>query len=154
MHCYRIMEERYAAAPYSFSGTAARWNPKGTNMFYAASSAALAQLEYLCIRGHVVGTQAWRMVFYEVRDETSIGEINPARLPADWNTPPHSLTTQEIGKQWLASSDSPFLKVPSARLHLQFFSAEFNLLINPDFPDLRNLLTVSDTVPFSFVLNA
>ncbi|HEY5749462.1 MAG TPA: RES family NAD+ phosphorylase [Chryseolinea sp.] len=148
------MQERYAAAPYSFSGTAARWNPKGTNMIYAASSPALAQLEYLCIRGHVVGTQAWRMIIYEIRDETLVGEINPAHLPADWNALPHSLATQEIGKQWLTSSDAPFLKVPSARLHLQFFPDNFNLLVNPDFPDIRDLFAVVNTVPFSYVLNA
>jgi len=148
------MQERYAAAPYSFSGTAARWNPKGTNMIYGGSSPALAQLEYLCIRGNVIGTQAWRMIVYEIRDETLIGEINPALLPGDWNALPHSLTTQEIGKQWLVSFDSPFLKVPSARLNLQFFPGDFNVLINPDFPDLRNLLTVINTVPFSFVLNS
>jgi RES domain-containing protein len=147
------MQERYAAAPYSFSGAAARWNPKGTNMIYAASSPALAQLEYLCIRGNVVGTQAWRMIVYEIGDETLVGEINPTRLPKDWNTLPHSMTTQEIGKQWLASSDAPFLKVPSARLHIQFFPADFNVLINPEFPALRNVLTVVDTVPFSYVLN-
>jgi RES domain-containing protein len=154
MHCYRIMQERYAVAPYSFSGSAARWNPKGVNMIYAAGSPALAQLEYLCIRGHVVGTQAWRMIIYEIRDETLIGEINPSHLPRDWNALPHSLTTQELGKQWLASSDSPFLRVPSARLHLQFFPADFNLLINPDFPDLKNVLAVTASVPFSYLLNA
>jgi RES domain-containing protein len=147
------MQERYAGTPYSFSGIAARWSPKGINIIYAGSSPALAQLEYLCIRGNVVGTQAWRMIVYEIKDETLIGEINPTRLPVDWNALPHSLTTQEIGRQWLASFDSPFLKVPSARLNLQFFPADFNVLINPDFPDLRNLLTVVNTVPFSFVLN-
>ena len=122
-------------------------------MIYAGSSPALAQLEYLCIRGTVVGTQAWRMIVYEIVDETSVGEINPTHLPADWSALPHSLATQGIGRQWLASFDSPFLKVPSARLNLQFFPADFNLLINPDFPDLRNLLTVINTVPFSFLLN-
>ena len=149
------MQERYATAPYSFSGAAARWSPKGSNMIYAgSSSASLAQLEHHIIRGSIVGTQAWRTIIYEIKDETLIGEINPARLPSDWNALPHSLTTQQIGRQWLASFDSPFLKVPSAILNLRFFPAEFNILINADYPNLRNLLTVVDTVLFSYVLNS
>lgn len=122
-------------------------------MIYAASSPALSQLEYLCIRGNVVGTQMWRMIIYEIKEETLIGAINPKQLPADWNALPHSLTTQEFGRQWLTSFDSPFLKVPSARLNLRFFPGDFNILINPDFPELRNLLTVVESVGFTFVLN-
>lgn len=154
MRCYRIMSEKYSRLPYNFSGSAARWNPRGSNMIYAASSPAVAQLEYICIKGNVVGTLQWQMVVYEINDETLIGEINPADLPPDWNVLPHSVTTQEFGKQWLDSNDSPFLKVPSARLNVQFFRAEFNLLINPDFPDLKDLLIAVDTIPFTYVLNS
>jgi RES domain-containing protein len=153
MRCYRIMSETYYKNPYSTSGNAGRWNPKGIRMMYAASAPAVALLEYLCIKGSTVGTKSWYMITFEIADESLIASLDPSNLPPDWAEIPHSKNTQDFGKIWLASRDEPFLKVPSSRINIAFYPLEFNLLINPDFPDLQNLLKVVDTHSFNYLLN-
>ena len=53
----------------------------------------------------------------------------------------------------LEAKEEPFLRVPSSRLSLNFYPAEFNLLINPDYMDLQKVLKVVDVVGFSYLLN-
>jgi len=122
-------------------------------MIYSGSSPSVALLEYLCIKGNAVATKPWHMIVYEIADETLIGTLEATSLPADWNVLPHGKTTQEFGKVWLEEKEYPFLKVPSARMDLKFYPLEFNLLINPDFPDLTNVLKVMDSIPFNYLLN-
>jgi len=152
--------------PYSISGAAARWNPKGTRMIYAAGSASLALLEYLCIKGTAVATKPWYMVVFDIANETLAGTLDPAGLlrppnplasgeggPRDWNALPHGKATQDFGKVWLDEKEFPFLRVPSARLDITFYPGEFNLLINPDFPDITKLLRVVESKAFTYLLN-
>jgi RES domain-containing protein len=147
------MSDAYYRNPYASSASAARWNPKGMRMIYAASSPSVALLEYLCIKGNAVATRQWHMVVYEIRDETFVGTIDKSTLPRDWNVLPHGRTTQEFGRDWLNEKEYPFLKVPSARIDIAFYPLEFNMLINPDFPDLSNLIKVAESIPFTYLLN-
>ena len=62
------MSDSYYKSPYSCSGGAGRWNPKGSRMIYAGSAPTVALLEYICIKGSAVGTKPWYMVVYEIKD--------------------------------------------------------------------------------------
>jgi RES domain-containing protein len=153
MKCYRIMSESYYKSPYGSSSNAGRWNPKGTRMIYAGSAPTVALLEYLCIKGPAAGKKPWYMITFTIDDESLVGTLDVRSLPADWSVIPHGKATQDFGKSWLDERESPFLKVPSARVHLSFYPMEFNLLINPDFPGLSSLLKVTDMIPFTYLLN-
>ena len=146
------MSEQYYHDPYSCSYNAGRWNPKGIRMVYAGSAPSVSLLEYLCIKGNAVGRHQWYMIAYDIVAGKWIGEIDKAALPPDWNIVPHGKSTQEFGRTWLQEKAFPFLKVPSARINLAFYPEEHNLLINPDFPGLRNLLTLKETIPFGYLL--
>ncbi len=134
---YRIMSEKYYKEPYSCSLLGARWNPRGFPMIYAASTASLAALEYLCIKGTSVSQEAWYVLTFEISEESLIGSLDSKSLPANWDILPHGKVTQEFGKQWLQENSFPFLKVPSARLHISFYPNEHNLLVNPVFPEIQ-----------------
>lgn len=139
--------------PYGSSGAAARWNPKGARMIYAAGSPSLALLEYLCIRGIVEALRQWYLIEFEVTDERLVGELDTRKLPGNWKVLPHGRATQNFGRKWLEDREFPFLKVPSARLDPAFYPREFNVLINPDFEDLASVLKVVNNKPFNYLLN-
>lgn len=123
-------------------------------MIYAGSAPTVALLEYLCIKGTAVGSKPWYMIVYEITDETWIGTLQKGSLPNDWNILPHGKATQDFGKIWLEEKEFPFLKVPSSRVSLNFYPLEHNLLINPDFPSISELIKVVDTVSFDYLLNS
>ena len=75
------------------------------------------------------------MIVYDISNETLVGTLDTTSLPRDWNVLPHGKATQDFGKVWLDEKEYPFLKVPSARIDLAFYPIEYNILINPDFPD-------------------
>src|SRR5690554_3339274 len=153
MRYYRIMSEAYFRHPFSCSAGGGRWNPKGSRMIYAGSVPTVALLEYLCIKGTAVGGNPWYMIVYEIADENWIGTLERESLPNDWNRLPHGKATQDFGKAWLEEMEFPFLKVPSSRVNIVFYPLEHNLLINPDYPDIQDLLKVVDTVSFDYLLN-
>ena len=147
------MSEAHYKNPFGCSGSGGRWNPKGSRMIYAASGPAGALLEYLCIKGTAVGSRAWYMIVYEIADESWIGTLETAGLPHNWNILPHGKATQDFGNTWLEEKEFPFLKVPSSRVNIAFYPLDHNLLINPDFPSIAELLKVVDTVSFDYLLN-
>lgn len=147
------MSDAYYQDPYGSSGAPARWNPRGARMIYAAGSPSLAVLEYLCIRGMGVAAKQWYMVVFNITDESLVGTLDAGDLFSGWNALPHGKATQDFGKAWLDEREFPFLRVPSARLEMAFYPEEFNLLINPDFPDIKNLLSVVERKAFRYLLN-
>ncbi len=121
-------------------------------MIYAGSTAALAALEYLCIKGTSVAMEPWFVVIYEIKDSNLIGTMEKNSLPEQWDVLPHGKATQEFGKLWLMEKSFPFLKVPSARLHTSFYPDEHNLLVNPIFPDIHGFFKVMDVRKFAYKL--
>lgn len=154
MHYYRIMSEDYYRNPYSCSSNAGRWNPRGSRMIYAGNSPTVSLLEYICIKGNAVAKKRWFMIVYDIADDTLIGTMEQDNLPVDWNVLPHGRATQNFGKTWLGEKRFPFLKVPSARVNIAFYPQEHNLLINPDFPELTEVLKVVGSIPFNYMLGA
>lgn len=148
------MSESYYKTPFSCSYSAGRWNPKGTGMIYAGSGPAVSLLEYLCIKGSAVSGKPWYMVEFEILSTDLIGTLGKDSLPEDWNTLPHAKVTQDFGKIWLQEMEFPFLKVPSARIHISFYPLEHNLLINPEFPDLKKHIEFVGQVRFDYLLSS
>lgn len=153
MRLYRIISDAYYKDPYSSSGAPARWNPSAARMIYAAGSPSLALLEHLCIMGTGVSSRQWHMIVFDIADESLMGTLDARNLFSGWSGLPHGKGTQDFGKAWLDEREYPFLRVPSARLDIAFYPEEFNVLINPDFPHVKTLLTVAYRKAFSYLLN-
>lgn len=126
---------------------AARWNPVGCAMVYAATSLALAALETFV---HLEPLE-------EPRDLVSIAAevpIDPEALlsaqramlealPPDWQDRDSNFT-QAIGAFWIESNTSLFLPVPSVVIE-----KEWNILLNPAHP-LMAQVKLEQAEPFHF----
>lgn len=102
-----------------------RWNPVGVPCLYAASSRALAVLEYsvnvnlaLILRNLVITT-------IEIPDKR-IHELKISELPGDWKNAPAPASTKDLGKQLLDRMQHLIIRVPSTVIE-----EEYNYLINP-----------------------
>lgn len=100
-----------------------RWNSKGNALLYTSQSIALCVTE---IAVHVplgILPKDYQLIQIEI-PETDFLEIK--RLPKDWQSFPHSNSTQLIGDKFLKDNKFLVLKVPSATVQ-----GEFNYLVNP-----------------------
>lgn len=153
LKAYRIAPEKYAT---DLSGTGARlvggrWNPKGVALLYTSTTAALAALEILV---HVNWDLLPPLSLVEITvrksdilDLRDFSKEKPASLPDGWfRSPPHP-TLASIGKQWVESTASLGLLVPSV-----FFpdGPDQNLLLNPGHPDFEKDTKINKVIPFSF----
>jgi RES domain-containing protein len=105
-----------------------RWHVKGSQqVFYAASSRALCQLEK---RVHSNGAHPKNQVLMqlEIPDDSLLMAASDWGLPADWQS--NEAATQAFDLAWLESMASLGLWVPSL-----IEPSEMNLLINPAQPD-------------------
>ncbi|HYG02007.1 MAG TPA: RES family NAD+ phosphorylase [Chryseosolibacter sp.] len=146
------MSEAYHNDPWSSGGRAGRWNHDGVRMIYLASTPSLAMLEYLTIKGSVVGQNNWYMITFEIMDEHIIDDLEAESLPDEWNLIPHPFSTRQFGSGWVKDIDSTFLRVPSARIPIEFYSKEHNLLVNANHSELKTLMRVISETSFSYSL--
>lgn len=128
MEAFRLSRQKYAA-PLSGIGAAikgARWNSIGVELIYAASNRSLAMAE---VRVHLtlatIPTDYVMLTIY-LPNDVSTQKLTEADLPIDWNSFPHSVSTQAIGDKFVADNKYCVLQTPSA-----VTSGDFNLLINP-----------------------
>jgi RES domain-containing protein len=115
-HC----RDREGTGAYLAGG---RWTPPGTRVLHAASSIALAALEYLVHSSRPPADLV--LVAIDVPDEALI--VRPAidDLPDGWASPFPSESTQAWGRQWCEAARSLALAVPSV-----IVPEERNYLIN------------------------
>jgi RES domain-containing protein len=146
---WRLDKQKYVDNDSCCSGNGAaispgRWNGKDKKVLYTASNIALAFLEfYINIDPIKIqeGTFQPRIVQIYL-DGLSYEEVSISELPNKWRireepTDPTYLTTlQRLGLEWLQMLKTPILKVPSAVI-----PNEFNYLINPDHPDIKDRLS-------------
>ena len=113
----------------AFSGEGARpyggrWNPKGMQVVYTASSRALAILEMLIqdqpLRARYV------IVAAKVPSTVRIERVAASALPADWANVQYSTELRAIGAHWLKCAKAAVLCVPSTVV-----ASEYNHLLNP-----------------------
>lgn len=146
MRLYRLSKFKYSK---DLSGKGAeigggRWNSKGTPMLYTAQSLALSTTE---VAVHVplgILPKGYYAITFEIPNSLTIAEISTNSLPADWKSIPHSNSTQLLGDDFIASSRSLILKVPSAVIQ-----GDYNFLINPGHPDLGKV-KILEIQPYEF----
>ena len=125
MIVYRLSKGQYAN---DLSGKGAelvggRWNSRGNAMLYTSQSIALCVTE---IAVHVplgILPKDYQLIHIAIPHEDFL-EVR--RLPKDWQSFPHSNSTQMIGDKFLKEHKHLVFKVPSAAVQ-----GEFNFLINP-----------------------
>jgi RES domain-containing protein len=143
MLCWRIARQRYA--DLSGSGglkTSGRWHSAGHPVIYAATSIALASLEYAV---HTAERPVDSVLLtIELPDDSlvKIEDILGGPLPGNW--PFVEAQTQHLGVGWLDSGASIALEVPSLVIPL-----ERNLILNPHHARFAEVRTV-DVAPFFF----
>ena len=133
---YRIVKARHAGNAFDGEGArlaGGRWSNTGTRIVYTAGSISLAILEILV---HLQQTQF--LPSYVILDidfpDSLVQELDPALLPANWRVSPAPIATKEIGDNWIRSSASTILRVPSV-----IVPSETSFLINPAHGDFSSI---------------
>jgi len=139
MRCYRIVRPAYAASALSGEGArlyGGRWNPPGWRCVYAAESRALAVLELLV---HLTG-RSRSLEFCLLTLELDDDHVSEApSLPRDWSAHPAGKSSQSIGLEWLKTSRTPAMRVPSVLI-----PEEHNLLLNPSAPGFDQIRIIEE----------
>ncbi|MDZ8118764.1 RES family NAD+ phosphorylase [Pontiella agarivorans] len=134
--CWRLVHSAYLADAFNGEGArlaGGRWNSEGFSMVYTAASLSLSLLEIIVHLEFKETLKLYKAIPVRV-PEKKIEAIDPAALPAGWNTPlPHPATLL-TGNNWLRNQTSPALRVPSAIVPI-----ESNILLNPAHPDFQSL---------------
>ena len=152
MEYFRLYEKAPGRSPLGFGNAGGRWNVPGVPMIYACSYSALNFLEMLSIRGPVVTSVPWVLVVFELNEEPQY--LSTSALPDLWNALPYGEGTVSLGSQWAVEGEMPFLQVPSAKLPLERYPEEHNLLINPLFPNVETLIEITEVVDVGFLVNS
>lgn len=134
---WRIVKARHAGRAFDGEGarrTGGRWNGKGVAVVYTAESASLALLEILVNVGTSSLLPSYSLIAAEVDDEL-VERLGEADLPTAWRSSPPPPALQLLGDEWVVSSRSAVLAVPSVVVPW-----ETNYLLNPAHPDFHRLL--------------
>ena len=129
---WRIVKEKHARAAFSGEGARifeGRWNSAGVRMVYCSENLALAALEILA---HIQPIRmrdkfrAFRVTF----DESLMEIVDLKKLPKGWNAQPPGPSSKRIGDDWIKSTRSAVLALPSVLVPL-----ERTFLLNPKHRD-------------------
>ena len=142
---WRMVKEKHVATAFSGEGaarTGGRWNSRGVALVYASATRSLAALETLVhlnppVRFH------YRIIRLEF-EEGWVERLPLALLSSDWKLEPPPLSTRQLGDEWVRSSRSAILAVPSS-----IIPQETNYMLNPAHPDFRRI-TFENPDPFTF----
>lgn len=140
MIVYRIARKKSRSNDLSGQGAAnegGRWNSQGIHALYTSESRALALLEILV---HVDYEDLPNNMFVMVIEinNNDIYEVKDSELPNDWREP-DNLQVRSIGDQILKKGAYIAFRVRSAVL-----PTEYNLILNPQFPDFGSSIKVLD----------
>jgi RES domain-containing protein len=145
LEAWRIVKEKHAATAFSGEGAAksgGRWNSRGVAVVYSSSTKSLATLESLV---HLSPPVIFKYVAFALSFDEGVVESFPTgNLPADWRSEPPPPSTKAIGDEWVKSSRSAVLAVPSI-----IITSETNYLINPAHPHFTTI-KIGGPEPFTF----
>lgn len=113
-----------------------RWHDRGLPVVYLAETAAGALLE-VCV--HTAANDvppSYTLLEVTVPTATTVEAINVDSLPQDWSEDLEA--TRAIGSEWLRSTRSALLRVPSILV-----PATFNVLLNPTHLDSKQIAVTS-----------
>lgn len=143
MLVYRIALNQYSQTLRT-SGFAARWNPNKIMMIYTSANRSLSCLGNIVPRCKTGLTQLFRIMIIEIPETVLIKKINSVELNPNWKSYNQLNFTQNLGKSWIESEETPVLQVPSS-----IIEEEVNYLINPNHPDFEHIKLIK-TEPFIF----
>ena len=104
-------------------------------MVYTSESRALCTTEVAVHTPLGILPKNYVLVSINIPDDIKIHALNKKRLPPDWNSIPHSGTTQDLGDLFVSAKKFAVMKVPSAVV-----PGDFNYLINPAHPDSAKIV--------------
>ncbi len=130
---WRISEHANLNGEGGRIGTA-RWHTKGKPVVYLTENPASAMLERMV---HFLDDEDGDLPhFYQLLEVSAPDEIQIKSLstimPVDWRERPEF--TRQMGDAWLRSAETPLARVPSA-----VAPHTWNLLLNPEHPDARQV---------------
>lgn len=143
---WRLVKQRYAATAFDGYGArtwGGRWNSPGRECVYLGSSRALCVLETLVHLDMEDIVEGYCFLTIEIPEALTV-TLDTSALPADWNTYPAPLSTQQIGDDWLATTENGLLlRVPST------LTGEWNGVFNPEHPAAAQALETVTSQPFT-----
>jgi RES domain-containing protein len=115
----------------------ARWNGVGEFATYASTTISLAAWETRAHLGKAARLPFNRfLVRIDVPDAVWAARVQvPKPLPVGWNAIPEGMVSRSIGTNWLTSTSSVLLAVPSV-----IIEEEDNVVINPAHPQAKQLI--------------
>jgi RES domain-containing protein len=141
MEAYRIVQRKARATDISGTGSfrvGGRWNSKGTYMLYTSENSSLAYLEALVHFDQSLSPPQLFITQIEIDDKSPILTLPEAGYPTNWEKV-GSIETQQLGDRLMKDLNYLGIRVRSA-----INTREFNILLNPLFPDYMNLVKVID----------
>src|ERR1035437_862982 len=144
MEIYRITLEKWAGKLVA-SGSPARWNSKGIQMLYFASSRSLACLENVVHRKPFELSLKFKVTVVDIPNNL-VQDLDINVLTDKWNLPNSAAykLCSKFGDDWILGMSSLLLKVPSA-----IVKDEYNFLLNPNHPDFVKV-KITNIEPFYF----
>ncbi|MEN8186684.1 MAG: RES family NAD+ phosphorylase [Bacteroidota bacterium] len=146
MKVFRLSRKKYSkelsGRGASYSGN--RWNSKGTEIIYCASSRALAMAEVAVHLNLALLPNDYLMLEIDVPDSIIIEKLDKKNIPKDWDLFPHIIPTQQIGDNFIKKKKYCVLQVPSAVV-----KGDINYLINPFHHDFE-LIKITNSYSFPF----
>lgn len=145
MEVFRLSREKFSSL--SGKGAAmigARWNSIGVELIYCASNRSLAMAEVAVHFTLATLPSDYVMMTIFIPDDLLIKKLDTSDLPLEWNTFPHSKSTQAIGDLFVAENQYCLLLVPSV-----VTQGDYNILINPNHPDFSKIKIIkTEKFPF------
>src|SRR5712691_1749743 len=112
---WRSVKEKHAKAAFSGEGARifeGRWNSAGVRMVYCSENLALVALEILVHTRPVRMRDKFR-AFRVTFDDALMTIVDLKRLPKGWDAQPPASISKRIGDDWIRSSRSAVLSLPS-----------------------------------------
>lgn len=127
MELYRIARKEFIE---DIEGTGARlfggrWNYKGTPMLYCAENRSLAILEVMVHFDKFTIPEELYMLTLKIPND-SVLDFDQNKFVSIYQSDDQELAFKQAGEEWVQSSNSLALKVPSV-----ITLGEFNVIINP-----------------------
>ena len=121
-----------------------RWNRPGIGLLYTSPTRALATVEFLVHVPASVLPRNLSIATLQIPDPVVPEEIPATDLPKNWRQHPAPPALAEMGSAWALSNRTLLLRAPSAVVE-----HEFNVLINPAHPDMRQV-NIAIVQPYLF----
>lgn len=142
MIVYRIAKTKERSTDLSGTGAfkaGGRWNNTGVFAVYTSESQALAMLEMLVHAEESELPPDLYVITIEINDSAPVYNMRDKLLPKDWRAA-ENIKLKNTGDKILQSKKHIAIRVRSAVM-----PEEYNLVLNPLYPDFRNLIKIIRT---------